>query len=107
VSAKIDYYFKDSHIVKGNTQKDIENNYQKFTDEVKIIDWYLQRKAELEEIIKAKNYSKILSVYNDKGLRAIVNKNFKISDFTNKAIRFLRSSKKAQDILRTNFPKDL
>jgi hypothetical protein len=66
VSAKIDYYFKDSNVKKGNTQTEIENNYVNFTNEIMISDWYSQRKIELDAIIKEKDYIKTLGVYNNK-----------------------------------------
>ncbi|MDR3306682.1 MAG: AAA family ATPase [Endomicrobium sp.] len=107
VSAKIDYYFKDSNVKEGKTLDKVTKNYKCFTDEIKISDWGLQRKETLEGIIANKDYSKVLAVYNNKGLKAIVNRHFKIKDFTDRAIKFLQSDEKAREIIRKYFPKDL
>jgi ABC-type lipoprotein export system ATPase subunit len=107
LSAKIDYYFKDSNMQKGNTQKDIKDNYTKFVDTIQIPDWYLQRETELKGIINSKNYSKMLAVYNNKGLKSIVNNKFEIRDFTDRAIEFLQSNKEAQNIIKKSFPQEI
>jgi len=107
VSTKINYYFKDSHITKGNNLQSVEDNYNKFTNEIKIQEWYNIRKLELKEVIKNRDYPKILSIYNNKGLKVVANKHFKISDFANKAMRLLLKEPKTHDILRNYFPSKL
>jgi len=107
ISTKVDYNFKDSNVKRGNTQKEVEDYFNNFTSEIKISDWYSQRKSELEKVLEDKDYSKVLAVYNNKGLKAIVNKHFKISDFTDRAIKFLQSSKDAQAIIKQSFPKEI
>ncbi|MDN4164452.1 AAA family ATPase [Cytophagales bacterium LB-30] len=107
VSAKINYYFKDSHVSKGNTLATVNDNYNKFSNEIKIQDWYDNRKQELEKIIADKNYNKVLSVYNNKGLKAIANKKFKITDFTDRAIKQMQFDTDTHDILRKHFPEQL
>lgn len=107
VSAKINYYFKDSHVSKGNTLATVNDNYNKFSNEIKIQDWYDNRKQELEKIIADKNYNKVLSVYNNKGLKAIANKKFKITDFTDRAIKQMQFETETHDILRKHFPEQL
>lgn len=107
VSAKINYYFKDSHVSKGNTLATVNDNYNKFSNEIKIQDWYDNRKQELEKIIADKDYNKVLSVYNNKGLKAIANKKFKITDFTDRAIKQMQFDTETHDILRKHFPEQL
>jgi len=107
VSAKINYYFKDSHVSKGNTLATVNDNYNKFSNEIKIQDWYDNRKQELEKIIADKDYNKVLSVYNNKGLKAIANKKFKITDFTDRAIKQMQFETETHDILRKHFPEQL
>jgi ABC-type cobalamin/Fe3+-siderophores transport system ATPase subunit len=104
VSTKINYYFKDSHVSKGNTLTSVNTNYTKFTNDIKIDEWYNKRKLEIEEIIKTKDYSKALSIFNNKGLKVIANKHFKISDFADKAVRLLQFQKETHDILLNYFP---
>jgi len=107
VSAKIDYYFKDSNLKKGNSQEDIENNYTKFVEKIQIPDWFSQRKAELVQIIDSNDYKKMIFTYNNKGLKAIVQKHFKISDYMDRAIKFLQSNKEAQNIIRNHLPQKI
>lgn len=107
VSAKINYYFNGSHVSKGNTLTLVNDNYAKFTNEVKISEWYESRKLEIEKIIKDKNYPKALSVFNNKGLQQIVNKHFKIKDFSDKAVKLLQFQPVTHDILRKHFPNEI
>lgn len=104
VSTKINYYFKDSHVSKGNTLQSVNENYSKFTGEIKINEWYDERKLEIEEIVKSKNYSKALSIFNNKGLKVIANRHFKISDFADRAVKLLQFEKEAHNILLKYFP---
>jgi ABC-type lipoprotein export system ATPase subunit len=107
ISAKIDYYFKGSNVQKGNTLDDVNTNFDNFTNEIKINNWYDLRKGELQKIIDDKDYLKMISVYNNKGLKTIVNRHFKISDFVERSIKFLQSSKEAQEIIRKKFPQQI
>ena len=107
VSAKINYYFKDSHVSKGNDLDTVTANYLNFTNEIKITDWFLEREKEIKEIIEQNDYSKTLSVFNNKGLKSLANKHFKISDFTEKSFKLLQFEKASHDILRKHFPNEL
>ncbi len=106
-SAKINYHFNNSHMKKGNSFEDVEGNYLKFTDEIKIQEWYTQRKSDLEEIIRNNDYKKALSLYNNKGLKTIVNKHFKISDFIDRAIRLIQFDITTHRFLLKYFPEEL
>lgn len=107
VSAKINYYFKDSHVSKGNTLETVNDNYSKFTSEIKISEWHEKRKLELNQIIVTKDFLKALSVFNNKGLKSIVNKHFKITDFTDRAIKLLQFQSETHEILRNYFPEEI
>ncbi len=107
VSAKINYYFKDSHVSKGNDLATVTANYSKFTNEIKISDWYNEREKELKEIIKQNDYPRTLSLFNNKGLKSLVNKHFKISDFIEKSFKLLQLEKASHSILRSHFPNEI
>ncbi|MET4084261.1 ABC-type cobalamin/Fe3+-siderophores transport system ATPase subunit, partial [Pedobacter sp. UYP30] len=107
VSAKINYYFKDSHVSKGNTLALVNKNFMKFSNEIKIQEWYDKRKLELDKIIDGKDYVKALSVFNNKGLKAIVNKHFKITDFTERAIKLLQFQSNTHSLLQDYFPTEI
>lgn len=107
VSAKINYYFKDSHVSKGNTLHSVNENFTKFSSDIKIQEWYDNRKLELEKIIEQKDYVKTLSVFNNKGLKAIVNKHFKITDFTERGIKMLQFQSETHNLLKKYFPTEI
>ncbi len=107
VSTKINYYFKDSHVSKGNTLTSVNANFTKFTNDIKIDEWYSKRKLEIEEIINTKDYSKALSLFNNKGLKVIANKHFKISDFADKAVKLLQFQSETHNILLNHFPNGI
>ena len=46
-----------------------------------------ERSAELENVINNKDYNKVLAEFNNKGLKIIANKYFKIPDFVDLAIK--------------------
>jgi energy-coupling factor transporter ATP-binding protein EcfA2 len=104
VSTKINYYFKDSHVSKGNTVTEVISNYTKFSQEIKIEEWHQQRLLELKEIIKNNDYPKTLSLFNNKGLKSIANKHFKISDFTERALKLLQFQSETHEMIRKYFP---
>lgn len=107
VSTKINYYFKDSHVSKGNTLTEIDNNFAKFTDLIKIKDWYNSRKEELQLIVSSRDYVKAISIFNNKGLRTIANKHLKISDFVDRSIRLLQYQSETHSILKKHFPSQI
>jgi ABC-type cobalamin/Fe3+-siderophores transport system ATPase subunit len=107
VSTRVDYYFKDSNIKKGNNVQDLQSNYLNFTNEVKIEAFYKERLSELESIVISKDYSRAISVFNNKGISKIVETHFKISDFTDRAIRLLQLDNTTHSILLKHFPQEL
>lgn len=107
VSTKINYYFKDSHVSKGNTLAKVNDNYVKFTNEIKIQEWYDERLSELNEIINNQDYPKALTLFNNKGLMKIANKHFKISDFIDKSIKILQFQPETHYILKRHFPSEI
>ncbi|AVR46047.1 ABC transporter ATP-binding protein [Christiangramia fulva] len=107
LSTKINYYYKDSDMSKGNTLDDVRENYNKFLSEIKIPEWYKQRKLEMEDLIQQENYEKIISVYNNKGLKKIANKNFNISDFIERSIKAIQFNPSVHQILLKKFPEEL
>lgn len=107
VSAKINYYFKDSHVSKGNSLAEINFNYSKFATEIKIQEWYDNRVSELTAIVTDKNYSQALSSFNNKGLKAIANRAFKISDFSDRAVKMLQFQPETQNFLKKYFPAEI
>ncbi|HEU0125690.1 MAG TPA: DUF4435 domain-containing protein, partial [Flavobacterium sp.] len=104
ISSKIDYYFKDSNMNKGNSLPEVKSNYNLFLNTIDIEKWYNDRKKELIEISSTRDYNKLLKVYNNKGLKSIAEKNFKISNFTDRALKLLQISNDAQSHIKKYFP---
>jgi ABC-type dipeptide/oligopeptide/nickel transport system ATPase component len=107
LTAKINYYFNDSHVSKGNTFIEVSNNYLAFTQKIKIDEWFRIRRGELERMINTKDYEGILSVFNHKGLKSIANKHLKISDFSDRAQKILVHEPEARELLKKYFPEEI
>jgi energy-coupling factor transporter ATP-binding protein EcfA2 len=107
VSAKINYYFKNSHVSRGKNMVEVESNFAKFIGEVDISSWYAERKCEIEKIVADKNYKRALQIYNNKGLRVVAQRNFRVSEFIDRAVRFLIRNNDMPSILRRHFPNEL
>jgi len=107
ISAKINYYFKNSHITKGNNLENVKSNYKIFTDEVTIEEWYQQRIKVIDDIVINKDYEKTISIFNHKGLKSIVSKHFKISDFIDRSIKLLQFDRECHKHLYAYFPEKL
>lgn len=104
VTAKINHYFSESHVDKANTKCDVEKNFKKFEAQIDIETWYNDRCTELDEIIYTSNYEKAIKIFNNKGLEKIANKYFKISNFRERAMSFLKNDINAQSAIRASFP---
>ena len=108
VSAKIDYFYRKNHIAKGNTKTEVERKIKEFNDDIKVDDWYARRMREIELMISHKNYVKVISAYNNKGLHSIIEKELGIKDYHEKALEFMKIA--PEDVindLRNLFPNEL
>jgi ABC-type cobalamin/Fe3+-siderophores transport system ATPase subunit len=107
VSAKINYFFTDSDVSKGNKLEQVEENYADFLSKISISDWYNNRITELEQIISTSDYLLTITTFNNKGLKGIASKHFKISDFTERSIKLLQSDINAQNAIIKYFPEEI
>lgn len=107
VSAKVNYFFTDSDVSKGNELEQVEKNYADFLGKVTISDWYKNRILELEQIISNSDYSQTITTFNNKGLKRIASKHFKISDFTERSIRLLQTDPNARNAIIKYFPEEI
>lgn len=107
VSTKVNYYFTDSDVSKGNQLKQLESNYQEFLDKVSINEWYEQRISELNEMISNVDYDKVLVSTNNKGIKSIAGKHLNISDFTDRSIKLLQSNEDGKKALSKYFPEEI
>jgi len=107
VSTKVNYYFTDSDVSKGNALNQLEENYQDFLNKISINDWYTQRMAELNQMIADLDYDQVLVSINNKGIKNIASKHLSISDFTDRSIKLLQSSDDAKLSLSKYFPEEI
>ncbi|MCG6036887.1 ATP-binding protein [Acinetobacter baumannii] len=107
ISSKIDFYFKDSNLTEGKTYDEVTQNFSEFISKISILDEYNNRIELLNNIISTNNYEKVLQVFNHKGLKNIIERNFKIRDFKERAILFLKKNEEAQNILKDYFDENL
>lgn len=106
VSSYINYCFKESHIKKGNTKEDVISNYNIFNEKIKIEEWFSDREALIDKVIREKDYKKAILLYNNKGLHSAVEDvhGLKPNTYREKALSFLRNSEVAKQILKAYFP---
>jgi len=106
-SSKVDYYFKDSNVEKGNSIEELNENLNRFNSCMDMPNWYNQRINEIESIIREENYALAITIFNNKGIKKFANSRFKIRDFTEKAIRLLQQSKDNSQLINKHFPREL
>ena len=108
VSAKIDYFYRKKHMAKGNSRAEVEKRMKEFNDEIQLDKWYDKRVRELELYISNNSYAKIISVYNNKGLHSVVEKEFGIKDYHEKALDYLKiAPENVVNKIRELFPEEL
>lgn len=107
ISSKVNHIFKTSHMQKGNTYKNVEDNFQNFNQCIKLEEWYEARTEEIKEIIQNKDYKSAIKKYNNKGLKSLANQHFRMSNFQDRAINLLRRMPEAQATILKYFPDAL
>lgn len=109
VSGKINYFYSEANMSKGKSKQEIASNLSKFNSNIKIEEWYKERKTYLENIVASNKYEDAIKVYNNKGLQRIVELQLGYSpmQYRKKALDFLATSEEAKEILRHDYPKEL
>ena len=107
VSTKVNYYFTDSDVSKGNQLDKLKSNYQEFLDKVFIEEWYEQRISELNKMIDDANYDKVLISINHKGIKDIAGKHLNIPNFTERSITLLQKNEDGKKALSKYFPEEI
>ena len=102
---RINYNFNESHVRNGKDKTEVEANFGKFVKQIKIEEWYNMREQELDDVIKTNDYSRVIRLYNNKGLHSIIEKALGISAYNSKALEYLKSCPNARAILRNVLPK--
>ena len=93
---------------KGNTKAEVERKIKEFNTDIKIEEWYNKRMREIDLYIMNRNYTKVIAIYNNKGLCTVVEKELGIKDYHEKALEYLKiASDQVVTKLRELFPSEL
>lgn len=107
ISAKINHFFTESHVSRANTKDNINKNFNEFKSKINIDVWYDERSTELDAIVSSNDYLNVIKVFNNKGLSRIANKHFKILNFEDKALYFLKHNFEAKSMILKTFPVEM
>lgn len=107
ISAKINYYYSEADMSKGNDEEEIEKNFTAFNSRIDIKGWFAERKKKIEDIIAKNDYDTAIRIFNNKGLQYIVESDLGIGkgQFRLKALDFLVNNREAKHALRSLFPE--
>lgn len=107
VSNKINNVFNESHIQKANSLVRLAENYTAFNNLIEIDSWYKLRLAHIEEIVAEKDYKSAISIFNNKGLKEIVIRNFSKGDYIDFVMKYISTNEPAMKVIRGLLPNDL
>ncbi|MEQ8362030.1 MAG: AAA family ATPase [Cyclobacteriaceae bacterium] len=107
LSAKVDYYFKDTNVPRGNNISILKSNLEGFLEKIDLEAWANDRAEQIDKIVAMKDYTGAIQILNSKGLKSITNSVFKLRDFNEIAVRHLQREKKLQNNLLNYFPEFL
>lgn len=106
--AKLRFLCTAKYSISGKDIESLKESYNSFCSSMTLDDWYIDRKNELMETYNGNNYSKVLEIYNNKGLRTIVGAVLGFNNYQQKAIEFLRDKNgNARHLLINHFPEKL
>lgn len=106
----INFIFNESHIRKADTKEKVKENYNEFLTGIDIENTYIKRKEELAEIINSKDYKKLITIVNHKGLITKISQEFGLrgrDEYIRRAVQVIRLSVEARDIIKKYFPEAL
>lgn len=104
VSAKVDHYFKDTNVPRGNDISTLKLNYSNFLDDINLDTWAAEREKVIDQIIKDNDYKKALQIFHDKGLESVAKRILKVNDYHQQALQTLRNNSSLQSHLLTYIP---
>jgi len=105
VSAKVNYFFTDSDVSKGNELDEVKKNYQDFLNNVQLEKWYDEQIQRINSIVNSSDYLQAITIFNNKGLKRFATSHLKISDFTQRSIKLLESNEQAKEAIIKYFPE--
>lgn len=103
LTQRINFVFNKSHLKKGHNKTTVNQHFNDFISQIEIENWYNARIKVLNDVIENNDYQKAIMLYNNKGLHSVIEKNLGISLYNKKALKYLKDSEKARQILRTAF----
>ncbi len=108
VSAKIDFFLKDSNVPKGNNLQEVEDNFTTFSKKINIKEWYNERLEQIEEVINNNDYKSAIKLFNIKGgLLPLVKTYFGTDNFKEKAIELLKNDSESHKSILKFIPDEI
>jgi hypothetical protein len=107
VSNRINNVFNESHIQKANSLVRLTENYTAFNNLIEIDSWYRLRLARIEEIVAEKDYRGAISIFNNKGLKEIVMRNFSKGDYIDYVVKYVDTNEAAMNVIKGLLPSEL
>ena len=107
VVAQINYIFGSNNGIKGKKASEIKSSFDTFYSQIDVLKMHNERMKEIIDICDAKDYSKAIKIYNNKGLGSIVEKNLHLSNYHDRALDFIKNETNACQILKNAFPHEL
>lgn len=107
VVAHINFIFGSNNGIKGKNASEIKSSFDTFYSQIDVPKMYNERVGEILRICDAKNYSKAIKIYNNKGLGSIVERKLHMLGYHDRAIDFIKKDVNACEILKKAFPSEL
>ena len=107
VSNRINNVFNESHIQKANSLEKLTENYAAFNNLIEIDSWYKSRLNHIEEIVARNDYKAAISIFNNKGLKEIVIRNFSKGDYIDFVVKYFATNKPAMAVVNRLLPNEL
>lgn len=110
IAAFINFTFNESNIKQASTKDCVQVNFMDFISKIDVEKIYIERQTFLQEILDTKNYAKLISVANNKGLLKIIAQSFGLKgrdEYISRALSVLVISPNAQSIIKSHLPSQL
>lgn len=107
VVSRINFIFLGENGIKGKNDSEIKTSFDAFCSQINVSEMYNTRVAEINNACDAGDYTKAIRIYNNKGLKSIVESALGMKNYHERALDFIQRDATACEILRKAFPNEL